>query len=60
MVSVVVAALGLATLSYQPPPHVRARLRQDADRLEGLAVVALIPIAVGVFDVYPRLLGSFR
>ena len=60
VVAVVVAALGLVTLAYHPPPHVRARLRQDADRLEGLAVVALIPIAVGVFDVYPRLLGSFR
>ena len=60
VVSVVVAAAGLVTLAYRPAPHVRARLRRDADRWEGLAVVALIPVAVGVFDVYPRLLDSFR
>lgn len=60
VVAVAVAAVALVTLAYRPPPHVRARLRRDADRLEGLAVVALIPVAVGVFDVYPRLLASFR
>ena len=59
-VSVAVAAVALVILAYRPPPHVRARLRQNADRLEGLAVVALVPVAVGVFDVYPRLLESFR
>ncbi|MGQ0777607.1 MAG: type VII secretion integral membrane protein EccD [Pseudonocardiales bacterium] len=54
-----VAAVGLAVLGYQPPPHVRARSRQLADRLEGLAVVALVPVAVGVFGVYSRLLDTF-
>jgi ESX secretion system protein EccD len=58
--SVVVAAAALLTLAYRPPLHVQARLRRDADRLEGLTVVALIPVAVGVFAVYPRLLDSFR
>ena len=59
-VSILVAAVALVTLSYRPPPHLRARLRQNADRLEALAVVALVPVVVGVFDVYPRLLDSFR
>jgi hypothetical protein len=54
-----VAALALVVLAYQPPSHVRARLRQNADRFEALAVVALVPVAVGVFGVYPRLLETF-
>jgi len=54
-----VAAAGLVVLGYQPPPHVRARSRQLADRLEGLAVVALVPVAVGVFGVYSKLLATF-
>lgn len=54
-----VAAVGLAVLGYQPPPHLRARARQWGDRLEGLAVVALIPVAVGVFGLYATLLDTF-
>jgi type VII secretion integral membrane protein EccD len=51
--------IGLVVLGYQPQPHIRARARQIGDRLEGLAVVALVPVAVGVFGVYARLLGTF-
>ncbi|GDY33524.1 type VII secretion integral membrane protein EccD [Gandjariella thermophila] len=54
-----IAAVGLVVLGYQPESHVRARARQFADRLEGLAVVALVPVAVGVFGVYSRLLDTF-
>ncbi|MGH4014316.1 MAG: type VII secretion integral membrane protein EccD, partial [Pseudonocardiaceae bacterium] len=54
-----VAATGLAVLGYQPQPHIRARARQWGDRLEGLAVVALVPVAVGVFGVYSELLDTF-
>lgn len=54
-----VAALAVLLLVYQPPPHLRAQARQHADRLEAVAVMALIPVAVGVFQVYPRLLGTF-
>jgi type VII secretion integral membrane protein EccD len=54
-----VAGLAVLLLVYQPPPHVRARARQYADRIEAVAVVALIPVAVGVFQVYPRLLDTF-
>lgn len=54
-----VAAVGLVVLGYQPRPHILARARQLADRLEGLVVVALVPVAVGVFGVYSRLLDTF-
>ncbi len=54
-----VAAAGLVVLGFEPRPHTRARARQLADRLEGLAVVALVPVAVGVFGVYSRLLDTF-
>jgi type VII secretion integral membrane protein EccD len=54
-----VAALAVVLLSHRPRPHVRARARQLADRLEGLVVVAAVPVAVGVFGVYERLLDTF-
>jgi type VII secretion integral membrane protein EccD len=54
-----VAAVAVAVLGYQPRQHVRARARQLADRLESVAVLALVPVAVGVFDAYPRLLHTF-
>ncbi len=60
----VVAALGvgavaLVILAYRPPPHILARSRQYADRVEALAVMALVPVAVGVFGFYSRLLDTF-
>ncbi|HWM59110.1 MAG TPA: type VII secretion integral membrane protein EccD [Pseudonocardia sp.] len=54
-----VAVVGLVVLGYQPPPHVQARARQLADRLEGFAVVALVPVAVGAFGVFATLLDTF-
>lgn len=62
--TVAVAALGvcavtLAILAYRPPPHVLARGRQIADRVEALTVLALVPVAVGVFGLYSRLLDTF-
>lgn len=54
-----VAAVGLVVLGYQPQRHVRARVRQIADRLEAVAVVGLVPVAVGVFGLYSRLLHTF-
>lgn len=58
-VALAAAALGVVVLGYRPPAYIRARARHLADRLEGLAVVALVPVAVGVFDVYSRLLDTF-
>jgi len=56
---VTVAALLLLTLAVRPPEHVRARLRQIADRLEAASVIALLPLAIGVYGVYGRLLDAF-
>jgi type VII secretion integral membrane protein EccD len=54
-----VAVIGLVLLSVTPRPHVRARARQLGDRLEGVVIVASVPVAVGVFGVYERLLQTF-
>ena len=49
----------LVALAVDPVEHVAARLRRLADRLEAAAVVAAIPLAIGVFGVYGRLLHTF-
>ncbi|MCO1658387.1 type VII secretion integral membrane protein EccD [Pseudonocardia humida] len=54
-----VAVGAVVLLDLRPRPHVRARARQFADRVEGLVVVATVPVAVGVFGVYERLLNTF-
>jgi type VII secretion integral membrane protein EccD len=61
VVAVLVAVAGGSTLltSARPSPQLRARLRVLSDRLEVAAVVAMVPVLVGVFGVYPRLLNSF-
>jgi type VII secretion integral membrane protein EccD len=52
-------AAALVALAVEPPEHVRARLRRLADRLEAVAVVAAIPLAIGVFGIYGQLLDTF-
>jgi type VII secretion integral membrane protein EccD len=52
-------AVALVVLGVEPPEHVRARLRRLADRLEAVAVVAAVPLAIGVFGIYGRLLDTF-
>ncbi len=59
LAALAVATVALVLLTLTPRPHVRARARQLGDRLEGLAVVAAVPVAVGVFGVYERLLATF-
>lgn len=54
-----VALTGLVVLGYQPQPHVQVRARQLADRLEGVVVVALIPVAVGACGVFSTLGHTF-
>ena len=57
---VVLVALAAALLpALSVPEHVRARLRRAGDRFEVVATVALLPVLVGVFGLYGRLLGSF-
>ncbi|MGC4746911.1 type VII secretion integral membrane protein EccD [Micromonospora sp. DT201] len=54
-----VCAVALVILAHRPSAHVLARARQYADRVEALTVMALVPVAVGVFGLYSRLLDSF-
>ncbi|MFL6184561.1 MAG: type VII secretion integral membrane protein EccD, partial [Actinomycetes bacterium] len=49
----------LVALVVEPVDHVRARSRRLADRLETVAVVAAVPLAIGVFGIYGRLLDTF-
>ncbi len=49
----------LAVLSMDPAEHVRVRLRRIGDALESVAVIAMLPLVIGVFGVYGRLLGTF-
>lgn len=58
-VLVVLAVLPLVVLAVQPAEHVRVRLRRVGDLLESVGVIALLPLLVGVFGVYGRLLDTF-
>nr|WP_256096945.1 type VII secretion integral membrane protein EccD [Streptomyces agglomeratus] len=59
---VALAALSLVcllVLTVQPAEHVRVRLRRIGDALESVGVIALLPLGIGVFGVYGRLLDTF-
>ncbi|KFF58868.1 hypothetical protein JF66_15270 [Cryobacterium sp. MLB-32] len=56
---VVLAAITLVVVALTPPPHTRARLRRFGNGIEMLAVVSLLPVLLGVFGIYPDLLGTF-
>ncbi|MDK1472961.1 type VII secretion integral membrane protein EccD [Streptomyces sp. 549] len=55
----VVALLPLVVLVVRPPDHVRVRLRRLMNLVESISVVVLIPVALGAFGVYGRLLNTF-
>ncbi|MFI9238467.1 type VII secretion integral membrane protein EccD [Streptomyces sp. NPDC053079] len=55
----VVAVAPLAALAVRLPEHVGVRLRRAVDLVETIGVIALFPLAVGVFGVYVRLLHQF-
>ncbi|MFF7294098.1 EsaB/YukD family protein [Microbacterium sp. NPDC008134] len=55
VIGTVAATAGLA----RPRAHQRARLRSFGDALETAAVVATVPLAVGVFGIYADLLALF-
>lgn len=59
LVAVAVVLVALVAMAYEPPAHVRARGRQLADRVEGLAVIAMLPVVIGVFGLYTSLLNTF-
>ncbi|MCW2524228.1 MAG: type secretion integral rane protein EccD [Frankiales bacterium] len=58
-ITVGLTALSVAALLWRPSAHLQVRLRQLGDRLEAVAVIALIPSLLGVFGVYDRLLHTF-
>ncbi|MGW1838152.1 type VII secretion integral membrane protein EccD [Streptomyces sp. NPDC002067] len=53
------AVLPLVALAVQVPEHVQVRLRRVADLVESVGMVALFPLAFGVFGVYGQLLNQF-
>ncbi|GAA0933479.1 type VII secretion integral membrane protein EccD [Streptomyces thermoalcalitolerans] len=53
------ALLPLGILAIEPPEHIRVRLRKFADLIESVGVIALFPLAVGVFGIYGQLLDKF-
>jgi type VII secretion integral membrane protein EccD len=53
------AAAALLRMSHVPREHVAARFRQFGDRLEAAVVIALVPVVIGEFGVYDRLLTTF-
>ncbi|UPL13734.1 ubiquitin family protein [Microbacterium galbinum] len=55
VIGVTAAIAGLT----RPKAHQRARLRSFGDALETAAVIAIVPMAVGVFGIYADLLALF-
>jgi type VII secretion integral membrane protein EccD len=49
----------IVVLSAEPPEHVRARLRRIVNRIEAIAVVVMLPVAIGAFGTFERLLNTF-
>lgn len=58
--AVALAVVPIAVLAARPAEHIRVRLRRACDRVEALAVVAMIPLVIGVFGTYGRLLHSLK
>ncbi|MFD9904964.1 type VII secretion integral membrane protein EccD [Streptomyces sp. NPDC059063] len=56
---VVLAVAPLLVLAVRPAEHVRVRLRRFGDVVESVGVIALVPLLLGVFGVYGRLLDTF-
>ncbi|MFI6089564.1 type VII secretion integral membrane protein EccD [Streptomyces sp. NPDC051218] len=56
---VLFAVVPLLVLVVQPAEHVRVRLRRAGDLLESVGVITLLPLTIGVFGVYGRLLDTF-
>ncbi|WP_111719453.1 type VII secretion integral membrane protein EccD [Homoserinimonas sp. OAct 916] len=54
-----VAVLIALTVAARPTAHRRASLRRLGNFVEALAVIALIPLLLGVFDIFNQLLNTF-
>ncbi|MFC7303505.1 type VII secretion integral membrane protein EccD [Streptomyces monticola] len=53
------SVVAVLVLVVEPAEHVRVRLRRFGDVLESVGVIAMLPLAIGVFGVYGRLLDTF-
>lgn len=58
-IAAAVAAIPMVVLSIRQPEHVRARLRGVTSRFEVIAVIVMVPLAVGAFGTFQRLLTTF-
>ncbi|MDJ0345620.1 type VII secretion integral membrane protein EccD [Streptomyces sp. H10-C2] len=56
---VVLAVTPLVVLAVEPADHVRVRLRRFGDAVESVGVIAMLPLLMGMFGVYGRLLSTF-
>ncbi|MEE1621237.1 type VII secretion integral membrane protein EccD [Zafaria sp. J156] len=56
LVAALLTGLGLVVVL---PEHTQARLRQLAERVETLAVLASVPLVVGYFGVFAKMLETF-
>ncbi|WP_375425311.1 EsaB/YukD family protein [uncultured Friedmanniella sp.] len=56
----VLAVVVVVAVGVRPAAHQRARLRRWGDVAEGVAVVSLLPLLLGVFGVYHDLVEAFR
>lgn len=56
---VVVAMVGIFGMTWTPQEHVQVRLGQVLDQIQILAVLALVPLALGAFGVFTDLLDVF-
>ena len=54
-----VAAAAAVSLPLELPGHTQARFRLLAKRLESAAILASVPLTVGLFGIFGQLLGSF-
>ncbi|MFJ2769907.1 type VII secretion integral membrane protein EccD [Streptomyces sp. NPDC087300] len=58
-VLVLLALIPLVVLAVEPAEHVRVRLRRAGDVLESMGVIAMLPLVIGAFGVFGRLLDTF-
>ncbi|MBR8740981.1 type VII secretion integral membrane protein EccD [Nocardiopsis sp. MG754419] len=54
-----VTVIPVVVLATEQPEHVRARLRGVTARFEVIAVIVMVPLAVGAFGTFERLLATF-
>lgn len=54
-----VAAATLVSVLLKFPDHLEARLRLLANKVESIAILAAVPLAVGMFGIFAQLLASF-